>query len=319
MAKETRKLRRAQEQRDGGNKGQRDLLKQPLVAKPGDVPDPFGRAQVKSLLIRLGLPLLAVWMVCILITGVVYSQVLKVVLIAVPAALTLAAIGVLIWVARQANKARGVAKILRKVESQEDRKAALSELESSFKQNDPAAVFARAQLELQEDPKKALATLEKIDLGKVMAPIADEARSQRAMIQLMLGDVAPARQLVDGIDLSRHQDPRSRAMMAAVCAEAWARSGNPKKALETLGLFDPEEGTFEQIRPQLYRAFAFAYAQTGDTKGMRRVLKRLLTQDVRLLAGFMTKRTHPLLQKEAKKMVEQSGLIPRRMQVQRNG
>jgi len=39
---------------------------------------------------------------------------------------------------------------------------------------------------------------------------------------------------------------------------------------------------------------------------------------VRLLAGFMTKRTHPLLQKEAKKMIEQSGLVPRRMQVQRN-
>ncbi|HWA73329.1 MAG TPA: hypothetical protein VG937_13370 [Polyangiaceae bacterium] len=319
MAKETRKLRRAQEQRDGGNKGQqRDLLKQPLLAKPGDMPDPFGKEQVKSLLLRLGLPLLAVWMLCGLVAGVVYSQTLKVVLIAVPALLTLAAIGVLVWVSRQAKKARGVASILRKVETQEDRKAALSELESSFKENDPAAVFARAQLELQEDPKKALATLEKIDLSKVMAPIADEARSQRAMIHLMLGDVAPARQLVDGIDLSRHQDARSRAMMAAVCAEAWARSGNPKKSLETLGLFDPEEATFEQLRPQLYRAYAFAYAQTGDLKGMRRVLKRLLTQDVRLLAGFMTKRTHPLLQKEAKKMIEQSGLVPRRMQVQRN-
>lgn len=318
MAKETRKLRRAQEQRDGGNKGQRDLLKQPLVQKPGDMPDPFGKEQVKSLLFRLGLPLLAAWMLCGLIAGVVYTPWLKVVLIAIPALLTLAAIGVLIWVRRQASKAQGVAKILRKVETQEDRKAALSELESSFKANDPAAVFARAQLELQEDPQKALATLEKIDLGKVMAPIADEARSQRAMIHLMLGDVAPARQLVDGVDLSRHQDARSRAMMAAVCAEAWARSGNPKKSLETLALFDPEEATFEQLRPQLYRAYAFAYAQTGDLKGMRRVLKRLLSQDVRLLAGFMTKRTHPLLQKEAKKMIEQSGLVPRRMQVQRN-
>jgi hypothetical protein len=318
VAKETRKLRRAQEQRDGGNKGQRDALKQPLVPKPGDVPDPFGREQVKSLLVRLGLPLLAVWMLCGLVSSVVYAQWMKWALLAVPALLTLAAIGVLIWVARQAGKARGVANILKKVETQEDRKAALSELESTFKENDPAAVFARAQLELQEDPKKALATLEKIDLNKVMAPIADEARSQRAMIHLMLGEVGLARQLVDNVDLSRHQDARSRAMMAAVCAEAWARSGNAKKALETLGLYDPEEATYEQLKPQLYRASAFAYAQTGDTKNMRRVLKRLLTQDVRLLAGFMNKRTHPLLQKEAKKMIEQSGLVPRRMQVQRN-
>lgn len=317
MATETRKLRRAQEQRDAGGKSQRDTLKRPMVAKPSDMPDPFGKAQVKSLMVRLGLPLLAVWMLCGLIAGVVYSKTMKIVLLTVPALLTLAAIGLLIWVARQAGKARGVAKILKNVETQEDRKAALSELESSFKKSDPAAVFARAQLELQEDPKKALATLERIDLGKVMAPIADEARSQRAMIHLMLGEVGPARQLVDGVDLSRHQDARSRAMMAAVCGEAWARSGNAKKALETLNLFDPEEGTFEQLRPQLYRAFAFAYAQTGDAKGMRRVMKKLATQDVRLLGGFMTKRTHPLLQKEAKKLIEQSGMVPRRMQVQR--
>ena len=42
-----------------------------------------------------------------------------------------------------------------------------------------------------------------------------------------------------------------------------------------------------------------------------------MTFDVRLLGGFMSKRTHPLLQKEAKRMVEQSGAIPRKMVVQR--
>jgi len=31
----------------------------------------------------------------------------------------------------------------------------------------------------------------------------------------------------------------------------------------------------------------------------------------------MTKRTHPLLQKEAKRLVEQSGAVPRKMVVQR--
>jgi hypothetical protein len=51
---------------------------------------------------------------------------------------------------------------------------------------------------------------------------------------------------------------------------------------------------------------------------MRRDLKQLLNQDVRLLMGFLVKRTHPLLQKEAKKLVEQSGAVPRRMIVQRN-
>ena len=50
---------------------------------------------------------------------------------------------------------------------------------------------------------------------------------------------------------------------------------------------------------------------------MRRALKRLATFDVRLLGGFMMKRTHPLLQKEAKRLAEQSGTIPRKMVVQR--
>lgn len=314
MAKETRKLRRAQEQKEPSK--DRDLLKRPAVAKPVDMGDPLGPEQLRGLLLRLGLPLLAIWLVCGFIASMVYSETLKVVLIAVPGLLTAAAAGLVVWVLRQAKKARGVQSILKNVETQEDRKAAIEQLSTSFKKSDPAALFAKAQLELQEDPKKALATLEQIDLGKVMAPVADEARSQRAMIHLMLGEVSLARQLADGIDLSRHQDARSRAMMAAVCAEAWARSGNAKKGVETLNLFDPEDATFEQLRPQLYRAQAFAFAQTGDQKGMRRALKKLATQDVRLLGGFMVKRTHPLLQKEAKKLIEQSGL-PRRMMIQR--
>jgi hypothetical protein len=35
------------------------------------------------------------------------------------------------------------------------------------------------------------------------------------------------------------------------------------------------------------------------------------------LGGFLMKRTHPLLQKEAKRAIEQSGQVPRKMIVQR--
>ena len=150
-----------------------------------------------------------------------------------------------------------------------------------------------------------------------MAPVADEARGQRAMIHLMQGDVSEAKTLVSGIDLKRHQEPRTRAMLAAVSAEAWARSGDAKKAVETLGVFDAEDAAFEQLRPQLYRAWAYAYAYTNDLSGMRRMLKKLAAQDVRLLGGFLMKRTHPLLQKEAKRALEQSGQVPRKMIVQR--
>jgi hypothetical protein len=316
VAKETRKLRRSLEQKDSADRGERDRLKQPLAQRQ-QIPDPMGKEQLKGLLYRLGLPILAVWMLCGLIATIVISRTAKIVLISVPAVLTLLALGLVFWALRQAKKARGVAGILSKVETQEDRKSALTQLESQYKKNDPAALFARAQLELQEDPKKALATLEQIDLGKAMATVADEARGQRGMIHLMLGEVSDARRLVDGITLSRHQEPRTRAMLAAVCAEAWARSGAAKKAAETLGLYDPEDAAFEPLRPQLYRALAFTSAHVGDTKAMKRALRKLSTQDPRLLAGFLMKRTHPLLQREAKRLIEQSGIAPRRMMIDR--
>lgn len=312
MAKEARKLQRAQARaNDSATPSDK-----PGLPKPGQMPDPSG--QIKTLLSRLAIPVVGGWILCGSIAMFVYSTVAKWILIGIPIAITLLAAGLLWFALNQAKKARGVASILGKVETDEDRKAAIAELEVAVsKKKDTAAIFAKAQLELQTDPKQALATLERIELNKVMAPVADEARGQRALIHLMLGDVSEARTLVSNIDLKRHNEPRTRAMLASVSAEAWARSGDAKKALETLGLFDPEDAVYEQLRPQLFRAYAYAYAYTNDLTGMKRMLKKLVAIDARLLGGFMTKRTHPLLQKEAKKLLEQSGQIPRKMMVQR--
>jgi hypothetical protein len=313
LAKETRKLKR-QQARAGASE-----------APPSDEPGrprpkialPDTKDQLKQLLGRLAIPVVAAWVLFGLIAAIVYSPTWKAILLGVPAIVTVLAIGLVVFALRQAKKARGVAGILSNVETDADRKAAIEKLEASSQKKDPAAIFALAQLELQEDPKKALKTLERIDLGKVMAPIADEARGQRAMIHLMLGDVSEAKTLISNIDLKRHQEPRTRAMLAAVSAEAWARGGDSKKAVETLGVFDTEDEAFKELRPQLYRAWAFAYAYTNDHQGMRRMLKKLAGHDVRLLGGFLMKRTHPLLQKEAKRALEQSGQVPRKMIVQR--
>lgn len=281
------------------------------------MPDPLSPGQFKNMLLRLGIPVAGVWLICLLIFGVSYSTTTRTVVLVLPAVITVFVAGLILWALRQAKKARGVAGILSQVQSSGDREAALSQLDTSFKKKDPTAIFAKAQLQMQEDPALALQTLERIDLNKVMAPVADEARAQRAMIHLTMGQVSQARQLVDGIELKRHQDPKTRAMMAAVVGEALARSGAAKKARETLQLFNPEDEDFVQVRPQLWRAQAYAYAYTNNSKAMRRALKKLLEQDVRLLGGFLVKRTHPLLQKEAKKLLEQSGQVPRKMQVQR--
>ena len=282
-----------------------------------DVENAMGPAQLKGMLGRLGLPVLGIWVLGITIAVFAQSTIVRAVVLTIPAVITLLAVAMVVWAMRQAKKAQGVAGILSGVETAEQRKVALAQLDAAYKKDDTTAIFGRAQLEMQDDPKKALATLERIDLNKVLGAVADETRAQRAMIHLTLGEVGPARQLVDNIDLTRNRDAKTRAMLTAVCGEAWARTSNAKKAVDTLTLIDPEDPEYEKLRPQLYRALAYAYAHSNDLKGMKRALKRLMTFDVRLLGGFMTKRTHPLLQKEAKRLVEQSGQIPRKMVVQR--
>jgi hypothetical protein len=280
--------------------------------------DPLSPDRLKSLGLRLGLPLQAIWVVGALIAGVVHSEIIQGIALGLPAVLTVAAAVLLGWGLRQARKAQGVAGILSRATTKDDRQAALAELEAKYKGSDPTAIFARSQLLLQDgEPRKALAALESINLSKVMANVADEARGQRAMIHLMLDEVPPARDLVDGIQLSRHQDAKSRAMLAAIVAEAWARSGQAKRAADTLSVFDADDAELAQLRPQLFRAQAYAFAHTDDLKSARRALRRLADQEPRLLGSFLGRKTHPLLQKEAKKLLEQSGAVPRKMQVQR--
>jgi len=309
---ESRKHKRAVERQSDGAKA--SLAPAPNAAA---IDNPMAADQLKTMITRLLIPVLGIWVLCGAIAAFTQSTTLRVILITIPSILSVLAVAMVVWARAQAKKAQGVASIISGADSAEERKAALAQLDASYKKNDTTAIFARAQLEMQDDPKKALETLERIDLSKVLGTVADETRAQRAMIHLTMGDVGPARQLVDNIDLGRQRDAKTRAMLTAVCAEAWARTGNAKKAIETLTLFDPEDAEYEKLRPQLYRALAYGYAYTNDIKGMRRSLKRLASVDVRLLGGFMMKRTHPLLQKEAKKLVEQSGTVPRKMVVQR--
>lgn len=271
----------------------------------------------KSLGLRIGLPLAVVWVIGGILAGFWNSPTGRAVTLGVPGLLTLAGLGLLIWALRQTKRARAVAGVLSQVETAEDRKAALQKLEQGFSKKDPAAIFAKAQLKLQEDPAAALRELEQIDLSKVLPNVADEARAQRAMIHLLLGQVSLAKPLADGIELKRHEDARARAMMVAVVGETWARSGQAKRAVESLELYDPDDDAYEQVRPQLWRARAYAYAYVEDARGMKRALRRLAETDPRILAGFMGKKTHPMLQKEARRMLEQSGTIPRKVVYQR--
>jgi hypothetical protein len=285
------------------------------AADPGQMLAP---GAIKTLLVRLGLLLLAIWFVGGTVAGFSRSSTVHWIALGIPALLTVGTVGVAIWGIRRAKKAQGVAGILAGVTNDEERKRAMQQLDSDYSAKDPAAIFAKAQLQMQEDPRAALKTLERIDLGKAMSQVADEARAQRGLLHLMLGEPTEARDLVDGIELGRHQDARTRAMMASVIGEAWARTGQATRAQTVIEVFNPEDEAYVQVRPQLYRARAYACAYLNDVKGMKRALKRLGGIDIRLLAGMVAnKRVHPLLQKEVRLLLEQSGQMPRRMQVQR--
>jgi hypothetical protein len=276
-------------------------------AKP--TADPLAMLTPKKLGVRVGLPLLVIWVVALVI--------MKSWSLIGAGAISVVATVLVVWGIRFANKTRAVASLVSGADTPEARKLALAKLDTEYKKSDTAAIFARAQLLMSEDPRKALEALEQIDLKKVMAPIADEARAQRAMIHLLLGEADQARMLVDPIELSRHQQPKTRATIASVVAEAWARTGQGKKALDTLSVFDPEDAEFTDLKPQIWRAFAFSYAATNDMKGVRKALRKLLEVNPQLLGGFLMKRVHPLLEREAKELLKRSNAVPRKMIVKR--
>lgn len=283
------------------------------------LPDPLSPENLKKLLLRVGLGGLVLWAIAIAIGHWAAY--------AVAGVLTVVVAGVVVWGLRLAKKSRAVTEIVKRVDDEASRKLALESLDKDFKKGDTAATFAKAQLEMQQDPKAALATLETLNLDRMMAPVADETRSQRAMLHLMLGEIDKARALADAIDLSRHKDARIRATLAAVVGESWARTGQSKRAVELLVKFDLADPEYKDLAPQLLRALAFAYAYADQLKSMREVLKKLTAINLQLVMSFITKKkhpagvpsrgVHPALEQEAFKIVMKSGAIPRKMQIQR--
>lgn len=266
---------------------------------------------LKNLALRLGLPVAGIWLVAAFVGhwgGFVVAGIV-----------TALAGGLIYWSMRRLGKSQKVAGILEGADltSKEGRKAAIAQLDADVGEGDLAATFAKAQLLMQEDPDKALTVLESLDLSKLMPAEADQARTQRAMIHLVKGDTERARPLVDAVDLTRHEDLKTRAMMGVVIAETWARTGQAKKALKTLDLFKEAEKDMPELRPQLLRAQAFASAALNDTKAMRKALKGLFAENPQYLTGFVMKKVgiHPLLEKEARQMLIQSGSVQRKVQM----
>ena len=232
--------------------------------------------------------------------------------------LTVVTGGVLFWLKGYFAKAQKLGALLSGADTDVGRKKALETLETDFKKGDTQAVLAKAQLLMQENPREAQAVLEGVKLDKQLAPVAAQVRAMRAMIHLTFGEVKEARALADQLELGKQQEPKTRAMFAAVASEAWARTGEGRKAVDTLDLFNPEAPDMAEMKAQIWRARAFAYASTNDMKGAGRALRKLAEINPHLLGMFVgQKRIHPMLEKEAKGIVMKMGVVPRKVVRQR--
>jgi len=237
---------------------------------------------------------------------------------AIAGVLTVATAGVLYWLKGYFAKAQKLGALLSNADTDEGRKKALETLDTEFKKGDTQAVLAKAQLLMQENPREAQAVLEGVNLDKQMAPVAAQVRAMRAMIHLTFGEVKEARSLSDQLELGKQQEPKTRAMFAAVASEAWARTGEGQKAVDTLDLFNPEAPDMAEMKAQIWRARAFAFAAVNDMKGAGRALRKLSEINPHLLGMFVgQKRIHPMLEKEAKNIVMKMGVVPRKMVRQR--
>jgi len=262
---------------------------------------------LKKIYLRVGAVAVLVWIIAFIVPGPIPK--------AVAGVASVLAIGVCIWLDRYVKKTAKLGAILKGADTEEGRKAAIEKLDTDFKKGDTQATIAKAQLLMQEDPRKALETLESINCDKELGPIAGQVRAMRAMLHLTMGETAEARSLADKLELGKQQEPKTRVLFATVAGEAWARSGQGRKAVDTLDLFNPDAPEHAEMKAQMWRARAYAYASVNDTKGISRAVKKLADINPHLLGMFLPpqKKVHPLLEREAKQLVQRMGLGQRKM------
>jgi tetratricopeptide (TPR) repeat protein len=210
--------------------------------------------------------------------------------IIVVAVITVVVAGALVWIYRWAKKQRNLMELLQNANaSPEARREALAKLKAAPDANkDVMNAIAQAQLQAQDNkPDEALAILEKVDLKKVPAPMADDVRAFRAQLYLVKNRSREARDLADEIKPSNGATPEARGMLAATVAEAWARTGKHSEALELLTTIKPDDPDYGQARVPLLYARIFASFAAGKRDDVRKDMTSLVRQDANLLARFL--------------------------------
>ena len=251
----------------------------------------------------------ALWLIA-LVAGSTFVTIVIAILTAVIA-------GGLFWAWRMFSKQKAMMELLQSASaSPEARQQAIAQLEGQG--GDAMALLARAQLEAQDAPDKALATLESINLAKAPDAVAGEVRAVRAQLYLFKGKLTEARDMADAIRPGEGSGAQSRAMLTAVVAEAWARTGKHDAALTLLADVNLDDAEIGQAKLPVLFARVFAQFAAGKRDKARKDLETLMKIDVNLLGRYAMpgQRVHPELQKLAQEVLRSHPDMKRMMRQQ---
>jgi hypothetical protein len=222
--------------------------------------------------------------------------------VGIVAVLTAVAIGFGIYVYRLTSKSRAVVDIMKQATDDEGRARALAELEAAG-DSDAMKTLARAQLLSQTDPGAALKVLEEIDVDKAPAVLQDDLRAQTAMLYLRNNRTREARDLADKVRLDRRPDPKTKALYAAIMAEAYARTGSEGEARKLLETYDPARSDSNEIRAMLLRAQVYTYIAQKKRGRASEAMQALSSIEPNLVAAFLQKGNPPELIKLARQVL----------------
>lgn len=222
--------------------------------------------------------------------------------------LTLVAIGFGIYIWRLTTRSRAILDIMKGATDESGRQRALQALADDG--GDVMKQLARAQLLSQTDPKAAQEALEAIDLKKAPAILQDDVRAQLAMLYLRNNQTREARALADEIRLDRRPDAKTKALYAALMAEALARTGSAEEARKLLETFAGDD-TQDEGRIMLLRAQVYTFTALKKRGLAKQAMDSLAAIEPNLLGGFLTKGAAPEISKLARQTLAESGIGPK--------
>ncbi len=223
--------------------------------------------------------------------------------------LTAVAIGFGLYVWRLTSRSRAILDIMKTATDAQGRQRALEALSDDNK--DAMKALARAQILAQSDPLEAQRVLEEIDVAKAPAVLQDDVRGQLAMMYLRNNRTREARALCDLIRLDRRPDAKSKALYAAVMAEAFSRTGSPEEARKLLETYNADESGMDEVRVMLLRAQVYTFTALKKRGLAKRAMDSLVEIEPNLLGGFLIKGGAPEIAKLARQTLADAGAGPK--------